>query len=95
MPKRIQHRPFDHVPPGARRVDRDTRHGNPFKLDRYGAPAGHAAVVARYREWITSPEQADLLNRARRELQGLDLMCYCDLHLPCHADVLLELVNAD
>jgi hypothetical protein len=95
MPRRLQYRPFDPVPAGARRVDRGTRYGNPFRLHRYGDPAEHAEAVARYRAWITSPEQAELLARARRELRGLDLMCSCDLHLPCHADVLLDLVNAD
>jgi Domain of unknown function (DUF4326) len=95
MPRRLRYRPFDTVPAGARRVDRGTRYGNPFKLARYGDPAEPAEVVTRYRAWITSPEQAGLLGRARRELRGLDLMCTCGPHLPCHADVLLELVNAD
>jgi len=27
------------------------------------------------------------------ELQGRDLMCWCPLDRPCHADVLLELAN--
>jgi hypothetical protein len=94
MPRRLQYRMFDRVPAGARRVDRGTRYGNPFYLHRYGDAAEHAEVVARYRAWITSLEQAALLERARRELRGLDLMCYCEPHLPCHADVLLELVNA-
>ena len=31
----------------------------------------------------------------RRELRGLDLGCYCAPGLPCHADVLLELVDQD
>lgn len=30
----------------------------------------------------------------RRELAGRDLVCWCPLHLPCHADVLLEIANA-
>jgi hypothetical protein len=94
MPKRLQYRPFDTIPAGARRVDRGTRYGNPFKLARYGDVAQHAGVVDRYRAWITSPEQSVLLARGRRELRGLDLMCSCEPHLPCHADVLLELVNA-
>jgi hypothetical protein len=95
MPRRLQYRLFDRVPAGARRVDRGTRYGNPFHLHRYGVAAEHAEIVACYRAWITSHEQAELLARARRELRGQDLMCYCDLHLPCHADVLLELVNPD
>lgn len=28
-------------------------------------------------------------------LVGKDLLCYCDLDRPCHADVLLELANRD
>ena len=48
-----------------------------------------------YRNPITTPEQAELLAAARRELRGFDLGCFCRLGLPCHADVLLELVNQD
>lgn len=29
----------------------------------------------------------------RSELDGKDLMCFCPLDQPCHADVLLELAN--
>lgn len=29
------------------------------------------------------------------ELRGKDLMCWCDLSSPCHADVLLEISNAE
>ena len=29
----------------------------------------------------------------RRELRGRDLVCWCPLDQPCHADVLLELAN--
>jgi hypothetical protein len=31
----------------------------------------------------------------RRDLAGYDLACWCPLDQPCHADVLLELANAD
>lgn len=31
---------------------------------------------------------------AIRELRGKDLMCWCPLDAPCHADVLLGLANA-
>jgi Domain of unknown function (DUF4326) len=79
-------------------VTRRSRFGNPFPVPLPKVnkdPAAHAAAVARYREWITSPERAELLARARRELRGRDLGCYCKLDFPCHADVLLELVNQD
>ncbi len=31
----------------------------------------------------------------RGDLDGKDLACWCPRHLPCHADVLLELVNKE
>ncbi|MFC8423985.1 DUF4326 domain-containing protein [Streptomyces sp. NPDC057236] len=34
-----------------------------------------------------------LVDRARSELAGRDLMCWCPPELPCHADLLLALVN--
>jgi hypothetical protein len=34
------------------------------------------------------------LAEVRRELRGKDLVCWCPLDRPCHADVLLELAKA-
>jgi hypothetical protein len=83
------------MPPGGRCVSRPSRYGNPFELrpDQVGDPAAHAEAIARYRDWIAALGRADLLARACRELRGRDLGCYCAPGLPCHADVLLELVN--
>lgn len=47
-----------------------------------------------YRTWIARPEQAETLRLFRALLHGRDLVCWCPLDEPCHADVLLELVNA-
>jgi hypothetical protein len=80
------------MPPGARSVARPSRYGNPFKVGIHG---DHAAVVARFRAWVLHPDQAALLERARRELAGRDLGCFCEPGLPCHADVWLELVDGD
>lgn len=41
-------------------------------------------------EWGTAAFTAD---EVREELAGRDLMCWCALDAPCHADVLLELAN--
>lgn len=46
-------------------------------------------AVDRYRAWIASEDSREL----RRELAGRDLMCWCPIDQPCHADVLLELAN--
>lgn len=40
-------------------------------------------------------EHPELMEAARTELRGHDLACWCPLDQPCHADVLLELVNSD
>jgi hypothetical protein len=84
-------------PPAGRCISRPSQYGNPFvvPVEGHDDPFVQADAVARFRDWITSPEQVELLAKARRELRGLDLGCYCDLDLPCHADVLLELVNAE
>jgi len=47
-------------------------------------------VIERYRAWLLS--QPDLVARARRELAGKDLVCWC-APLACHGDVLIEVAN--
>jgi hypothetical protein len=97
MPSRFQQRRVKgwRKPPGSACVAYQSRYANPFRPapGDIGDPAAHAAAKAKYRERIMSPEQAALLERARRELRGRDLGCTCAPHLPCHVDVLLELVN--
>jgi len=54
----------------------------------------HATAVRLYREHLDA--HPELVERARRDLAGRDLMCWCALkpvRLPCHVDVLLSLVN--
>lgn len=41
------------------------------------------------------PDHAAFRAAVRAELAGKDLMCWCPLDQPCHADVLLELANGD
>lgn len=47
----------------------------------------------------TSPEVAapvpPTIDQIQEELRGKNLACWCPLDQPCHADVLLELANAD
>jgi hypothetical protein len=80
------------MPAGAVYVGRPTVWGNPFAV-------GHAATsrkeaVQMYRDFLTStPEGAALLDRARVELAGKDLVCWCPPADSCHADVLLEVAN--
>lgn len=48
-------------------------------------------AVELYREHLA--RNPELVERACRELAGKDLACWCPIGQPCHADVLLEIVN--
>lgn len=75
-------------PDGAVVVARPSVFGNPFKL---GPDGSRAEIVARYRTYLL--DDPELVARARAELAGRDLACWCPLDGPCHADVLLEVAN--
>jgi hypothetical protein len=51
--------------------------------------AAHLMAVGLYREYLSV--NPGLAQKAREELAGLDLMCWCPDSMPCHATVLLEL----
>jgi hypothetical protein len=69
-------------------IGRPSRWGNPFKLEH---EADRAQVLARYRDWLMG--QPRLLARARKELRGKRLGCWC-APKPCHGDLLAEIANA-
>jgi hypothetical protein len=50
------------------------------------------AAQEHFREWINAPEQEKQRQRARQVLRGKNLACWCAKE-PCHASVLLEVVN--
>lgn len=104
MPERIQRKRTKgwKKPPNAVCVTRGTYWGNQFvvqddlepgtKLGQYFAVPTVLDAVFCYREMLlVSP---DLIEKARCNLKGKDLACYCALDQPCHADVLLEIANA-
>lgn len=78
---------IDKIPSDAVYVGRPTIWGNPYHIGRNG---DRRNVVALYRGWIAS--RPDLVQRAKEELRGKDLVCWCAPE-PCHADVLLEIAN--
>ena len=45
--------------------------------------------IKRFKKLARSPEWKEKI----RELRGKDLCCWCDLDVPCHGDVLIELAN--
>lgn len=91
------------MPPNTVYVGRPTKWGNPFIAGReivrermepgggeksiFVADAGHA--VRLYRRFLSLRSRIT----AKIDLRGKNLACWCPLDQPCHADVLLDLVN--
>lgn len=75
------------MPDDAAPIERGTEWGNPFRVGVHGT---RVQVIEQYREWLLG--QPELLERARRQLRGKDLVCCCKPKM-CHGDVLLSLVN--
>jgi hypothetical protein len=102
MPERIQRKRTKgwRKPEGAVYVGRPSKWGNPYERGRWryltGKRVGEfadAADVVRMFE-SAAKSNAQTLRTIRDELAGRDLMCWCPLDQPCHADVLLKLANA-
>lgn len=96
-------------PEGAVVVSRPSRWGNPWRAEHVGGvgwcctdtrdgltiPArdradAHDLAVAHYRAWVAP--HAEVI---RAELRGKPLCCWCPPGLACHADVLIEIANAE
>jgi hypothetical protein len=96
MPKRIQRKRTKgwRMPSNAAYVGRPTKYGNPFYLTPSSRldPYSRVSAVEAYRVHLQRNPQ--LVEDARRELHSKDLVCFCPLDQPCHADVLLEIVNS-
>lgn len=86
------------------KVDRSTMLGNRWKIGEHSNYLGRrvetsaeAVAVFRALAWPESHHRAWV----RENLAGKNLACWCPLTLPdgspcpCHADVLLEIANAD
>ena len=95
MPKRIQRRRTKgwRMPAGAVYVGRPTQWGNPFRpeLSSYPPYTAENAVTDYRADLLGMPEVCEIV---RTELRGKDLVCWCPLDQPCHADVLLGVANA-
>jgi hypothetical protein len=67
-----------------------------FEADRSERVRDRAHAVELFREWLShrGPGHEDFGTRRIAELAGKNLMCFCPLDQPCHADVLLEIANA-
>lgn len=75
------------MPPNTVKVDRSTRWGNPYRVGTC-LIANAADAVAAFRTNLP------LSIAGLDQLRGKNLACWCRIGDPCHADVLLELANA-
>jgi hypothetical protein len=73
-------------------VGRPSMWGN-FAAWRIGATGERA--VAEFRRWVAEEASWAWRGRATVDLRGKNLACWCALDQPCHADVLLEIANAE
>jgi len=92
------------MPEGAVYVGRPSKWGNPFigpkAVEEYRKAVSVFPPSQKTRdEWEAAGGDRYMLNiLAGRmgqlsELRGKDLVCWCALNVPCHADVLLEIAN--
>lgn len=77
----------DGFPPDSVYIGRPSKWGNPFTIGKDGT---REEVIEKYREWLKT--QPQLIEAAKRELAGKDLVCFC-APKPCHGDVLVEIVE--
>jgi uncharacterized protein DUF4326 len=72
-------------------IGRPSIWGNPFKVGvMFSGAYSRADAIRLYKDWLLS--RPDLVQRAKRELRGKVLGCWC-APLPCHGDVLAHVAN--
>jgi hypothetical protein len=70
-------------------VGRPSKWGNPYKIgDEFTTIQD---ILGLYERWLKSKLKEDL--QFLDSLKGHDLACWCPLDKPCHADVLLKLLE--
>jgi hypothetical protein len=92
------------MPENAVYVGRPSRWGNPFDWQDYidqWTNECQARQYAKndYRDWLHGKVfqwifDRDWILEHLEELRGFDLACYCPLNQACHADVLIEMLEA-
>jgi len=105
MPKRIQRKRTKgwRMPAGAVYVGRPSKWGNPFTgpdaFECYKAIVTQPLTAINALAWEQAGGDLSILHAIASQgvrlakLMGKDLACWCPLDKPCHADVLLEIVN--
>jgi hypothetical protein len=87
-PQRIQRKRTKgfNLPPNTICVTRPGPWGNPFTGDPAEAVEQYQQMLLKNREYRWAACEA---------LRGKNLACYCKIGAPCHADILLKLVNLE
>ena len=91
MMKRIQKKHFYDYEwkknPNAVYVGRPTKWGNPYKVSEVGL----RDALGLYGAWLITKLLED--PKFLEPLRGKDLVCWCPLDQPCHADIIIEFLN--
>ena len=78
------------MPKNAIYVGRPTKWGNPWK-ERVDGDLDY--VLMKYRAWLNAKLMKD--SGFLDPLRGKDLVCWCPLDQPCHADILIEFLKGE
>lgn len=102
-PKRIQRKRTRgwRMPGNTVYVGRPSKWGNPFPVGGFG-PLGRSAIDPKgacglFQDMLDDPEFRAACDYPD-DLSGLkekNLACWCPLDQPCHADILLKIVNGE
>jgi|SRR3990167_892934 len=97
-PKRIQRKRIKgwKMPANTIYVGRPTKWGNRFKVktDKHGIKHTAQEAVDNFKDFVFDADgNYPLLMTIREELKGKNLVCWCSLNQPCHADILLRIAN--
>lgn len=84
---RVLNKRTDKIPADAVYIGRPSKWGNPFVIGKDG---DREAVVLKHLNWLKG--QPAIVEQARRELKGRDLVCFCSPQ-SCHGDLLLFIAN--
>lgn len=74
-------------------VDRSTKYGNPYRMEKDGGDYSREGCIEAFREWWYADGQEELRRQAIEELQGETLGCWCKPKA-CHADVIAAYLNS-
>lgn len=64
-------------------------HNGAYRVTCAYQTTAHEEAVRYYRDWLRQV-RPDLVEAARTDLAGHDLLCWCRADLPCHGDALLS-----